>query len=234
MGRLTASAIAASDHELVSLYDPEFAGTEIDGVVVASDPVVVGEAEAVVEFTNPDVVMDNLAQWRELGVHAVVGTSGFGSERLASAEESWGSGPPNCLIVPNFSVGAVLMMHFAEVASQHFAGAEIIELHHEDKPDAPSGTALATAQAMSSDTFESKELVPGARGGDVGGVRVHSVRLPGMLAHQEVILGNDGETLSIRHDTADRGSFMPGVLMALDAIGDLPAFSVGLAQLLVK
>lgn len=235
MGRLTAAAIAgADDMDLVALFDPAHPGVEIDGVIVSSDPLVVGEAEAVVEFTDPDVVMQNLDQWRSLGVHAVVGTSGFDVDRLAEVEKAWGSGPPNCLVVPNFSVGAVLMMHFAEEASRHFEGGEVIELHHEDKPDAPSGTALATAARMTSGRFESKELAAGARGASVGDVRVHSVRLPGMLAHQEVIFGNAGETLSIRHDTSDRQSFMPGVLLALREISSLSGFSVGLEQLLFK
>lgn len=235
MGRLAAEAVAAADDlDVVALFDPGSPGEEVAGAVVSSDPLVVGEAEVVVEFTTPDVVMANLEQWRSLGVHAVVGTSGFDADRLAAAESAWGDGPPNCLIVPNFSVGAVLMMHFAEVASGHFQGAEIVELHHEDKPDAPSGTALATAKAMTSQSFPSRELAPGARGAAVGGVHVHSVRLPGMLAHQEVILGNAGETLTIRHDTSDRASFMPGVLLAVREVASLAPFSVGLAQLLFK
>lgn len=235
MGRRIAEAVtAADDLDLVALHDPNHAGDAIAGMVVSSDPVVVGEAAVVVEVTNPDVVMGNLEQWRRLGVNAVVGTSGFGAERLLAAETAWGAGPPNCLVVPNFSVGAVLMMHFAEVAAAHFSGAEIIELHHQDKPDAPSGTALATAGRMKSAVFESKELVPGARGAAVGDVRVHSVRLPGLLAHQEVILGNRGETLTIRHDTSDYSSFMPGVLLAVRSVADLAPFSVGLEQLLFK
>jgi 4-hydroxy-tetrahydrodipicolinate reductase len=235
MGRRIAEAVtAADDLELVALYDPGHAGDTVAGKIVSSDPVVVGEATVVVEVTNPDVVMGNLEHWRRLGVNAVVGTSGFGAERLAAAETAWGSGPPNCLVVPNFSIGAVLMMHFAEVAAGYFSGAEIIELHHEDKPDAPSGTALATAGRMTSAVFESKELVPGARGAAVGDIRVHSVRLPGMLAHQQVILGNKGETLTIRHDTSEYASFMPGVLLAIRSVTALVPFSVGLEQLLFK
>lgn len=235
MGRLTAAAVAASDDlELVALFDPSHAGETIAGLVVSSDPVVVGEAEVVVELTRPDVVMENLKHWRDIGAHAVVGTSGFDADRLTAGQAMWGEGPPNCLVVPNFSIGAVLMMRFAELAAGHFAGAEIIELHHEDKPDAPSGTALATAARLTSGVFESKESVPGARGGAVGDVRVHSVRLPGLVAHQQVILGNDGETLTIRHDTSDYESFMPGVLLAIRSIPALPAFSVGLESLLFK
>lgn len=235
MGRRTAAAVtAAADLELVALFDPNHAGETIEGIVVSSDPVVVGEAEVVVELTKPDVVLENLKQWRGMGVNAVVGTSGFDAGRLQAAQGIWGEGPPNCLVVPNFSLGAVLMMRFAEAAAAHFAGVEIIELHHEDKPDAPSGTALATAARLTSAIFESKELVPGARGGAVGDVRVHSVRLPGMVAHQQVILGNEGETLTIRHDTSDYASFMPGVLLAIRSIPDLAAFSVGLEGLLFK
>jgi len=150
----------------------------------------------------------------------------------------WGDGPPNCLIAPNFSIGAVLMMRFAELAAPHFAAAEIIELHHDRKADAPSGTAVATAgriAAANSEqrrTVESTELVSGARGGSVDGVSIHSVRLPGLLAHQEVLLGNEGEVLEIRHDTTDRAAFIPGVLLAVRRVAEFPGVTVGLDALL--
>jgi 4-hydroxy-tetrahydrodipicolinate reductase len=226
MGRLVAEAVAAQDDlELVAGFDPPHAGETIGGVVVSSDPIVIGEADVVVEFTNPDVVMENLDRWRDLGVHAVVGTSGFDEARLAELRDRWGSSGPKCLVVPNFSIGAVLMMRFAELAAPHFAASEIIELHHDRKADAPSGTALATAARMQGGPqhrqVESAELLAGSRGADADGVRVHSIRLPGLLAHQEVVLGSPGETLTIRHDTSDRISFMPGVLLGVRSVADL-------------
>jgi 4-hydroxy-tetrahydrodipicolinate reductase len=239
MGRLVAETIAAApDLELGSLYDPGLHGAEVAGRSVTADVAAVAAADVVVEFTRPDVVMANLEAWHGMGVHAVVGTSGFSAERIGEVEAIWGDGPPNCLIAPNFSIGAVLMMRFAEMAAPHFAASEVVELHHDRKADAPSGTALATAQRMvaaggdQSRRTESEELVPGARGSDVDGVRVHAVRLPGLLAHQEVLFGSDGQTLSIRHDTSDRVSFMPGVLLAVRRVPDLPGVTIGLESLL--
>ncbi|MEX0825284.1 MAG: 4-hydroxy-tetrahydrodipicolinate reductase [Acidimicrobiia bacterium] len=239
MGRLVIETVAGEpDLELVAAFDPSHAGETISGVVVASDPVVVGEAEVVVEFTMPDVVMPNLAAWRDLGVHAVVGTSGFDAARIAALREQWGGGPPNCLVVPNFSIGAILMMRFAELAAPHFSASEIVELHHDKKADAPSGTAITTAARITEAggrqerTVESEELLPGARGA-AAGPRIHSIRLPGMLAHQEVLFGSPGETLTIRHDTTDRASFMPGVLLAIRSVAGLPdPVTVGLEGLL--
>jgi 4-hydroxy-tetrahydrodipicolinate reductase len=200
--------------------------------------VVIGDADIVVEFTVPDAVMGNLERWRAMGVHAVVGTSGFDAARLDRLAELWGDGPPNCLVVPNFSIGAVLMMRFAELAAPHFAAAEIVELHHDRKADAPSGTAAATAARVAAAgpgqhrAVESVETVPGTRGGVVDAVRVHSVRLPGLLAHQEVLFGTEGELLTIRHDSTDRSSFLPGVLAGIRAVGDLPGVTVGLDRVL--
>lgn len=238
MGRLIMETVAgADDLELVAGFDPNHPGESVAGVVVASDPIVVGEAEVVVEFTTPSVVMGNLATWRELGVHAVVGTSGFDSARLEALREQWGSGPPNCLVVPNFSIGAVLMMRFAEMAAPHFSASEIVEMHHDNKADAPSGTAMNTAARIAAAdrqerTVESEELLPGARGADAG-PRIHSVRLPGLLAHHDVLFGSPGETLGIRHDTTDRVSFMPGVLLAIMSVADLDdPVTVGLEGLL--
>ncbi len=239
MGRLVAETVATTkDLELVAGFDPAHAGTKVAGIVVSADPTVVGEAEVVVEFTVPGVVLENLAVWRAHGVHAVVGTSGFDEARIQAVRTAWGSGPPNCLLVPNFSIGAVLMMRFAELAAPHFSASEIIELHHDRKVDAPSGTALTTAARMQAAGgkqnrhVESTEVIAGARGGDAG-PRVHSVRLPGLLAHQEVILGSEGETLTIRHDTSDRVSFMPGVLLAVRSVASLrDPVTVGLDGLL--
>lgn len=230
MGALIAEAVAsAPDLELVARYDP--AGGEI------TDPAAIPDADVVVEFTNPSVVMANLALWCDRGWHAVVGTSGFTDDRIAEVRGFFGGGPPNCLIVPNFSIGAVLAMRLAAEAAPYFPAAEVIELHHDRKADAPSGTAIATAAriAAAADqhrSVDSSELVPGARGADVDGVPVHAVRLSGLVAHQEVILGGTGETLTIRHDTTDRAAFVPGVLLGIRGITDLPGVTVGLEALL--
>ncbi|MGH9054067.1 MAG: 4-hydroxy-tetrahydrodipicolinate reductase [Acidimicrobiia bacterium] len=239
MGRLVAEGVREEgDLELAALYDPHHAGEEVAGLPVVADPETLNGAEVVVEFTNPQVVMDNLRAWRRLGLHVVVGTSGFTKERLEELRGFWGEGPPNCLVAPNFSIGAVLMMRFAELAAPFFSAAEVIELHHDAKADAPSGTALATARRIGEArpdqrrAVESEELVAGTRGGLVAGVPVHAVRLPGLVAHQEVILGDSGQTLTLRHDTTDRRSFLPGVLLAVRRIGDLPGVTVGLEGLL--
>lgn len=234
---LVASTLeAAPDVEVVSLYDPLHDGMRVGDRTIAGDPVSVAGSDVVVEFTHPGVVMENLERWRRLGAHSVVGTSGFDDERIAAVRSMYGEGSPNCLIVPNFSIGAVLMMRFAEMAAPYFAASEIIELHHDRKLDAPSGTATATAARMAPAGqhrhTESVESVPGARGASVDGVPVHSVRLPGLIAHQEVLLGNEGELLTIRHDSTDRSSFMPGVLLAVRKVADLPGVTVGLDSLL--
>ncbi len=240
MGRLVCGAIvAAGDLELTACHDPARAGEIIEGLGVGDDVAALGEADVVVEFTHPDVVMENLGHWRRLGLHAVVGTSGFDAKRIEDLRARWGTGPPHCLVVPNFSVGAVLMMRFAEIAAPYFAASEVIELHHDAKADAPSGTALDTARRMAAAggrqerVEESQETIAGARGADAEGVRVHAVRLPGLLAHQEVLLGSPGETLTIRHDTLDRSAFLPGVLLAVRAVADLPEpVTVGLEEVL--
>jgi 4-hydroxy-tetrahydrodipicolinate reductase len=239
MGRRIAAAVAAADDLMLGgLFDPGAVGEVIEGVTVTGEPGSIGDCDVVVEFTNPAVVMQNLTEWRSLGVHAVVGTSGFTQDRIGLVRSEWREGPPNCLIVPNFSIGAVLMMRFAELAAPHFAAAEIIELHHDRKADAPSGTAVATAGRIGNAkgeqrrAVESTELVTGARGGSIDGVSIHSVRLPGLLAHQEVLFGNDGEVLEIRHDTTDRVAFVPGVLLAIRRVAELPGVTVGLEALL--
>ncbi len=239
MGRAVATSVEEADGlELAGLYDPTGGAVPVAGLGVSAKPDALAGCEVVVEFTEPDVVMANLARWRSHGSHVVVGTSGFSSERLAEVAELWGSGPPNCLIAPNFSIGAVLMMRFAELAAPHFAAAEIVELHHDRKVDAPSGTATSTAERISRAAARS---APSGRvggtggwsaGASVGGVPVHAVRLPGLVAHQEVLLGNQGEWLTIRHDTTDRSAFMAGVLLAVRSVGDLPGVTVGIEGLL--
>ncbi|HEY2277837.1 MAG TPA: 4-hydroxy-tetrahydrodipicolinate reductase [Streptosporangiaceae bacterium] len=211
----------------------------------ARDPLL--PCDVVIDFTRPDVVLDNLRWCIDHGLNTVVGTSGFGDERLAQVRD-WLDARPDArpdirvLIAPNFSVGAVLMMRFAQQAARFFDSAEVIELHHAGKADAPSGTALRTA-AMIADARKDAGLpappdattseLPGARGAAVDGIHVHSVRVAGLVAHQEVLLGGHGETLTIRHDSLDRASFMPGVLLAARGIATLPpGLTVGLDALL--
>ena len=199
--------------------------------------------DVVVDFTHVGVVLDNLRWCVEHGLNVVVGTSGFGDERLAQVR-TWLESAPSVrvLVAPNFSVGAVLMMGFAAQAARFFDSAEVIELHHANKMDAPSGTALRTASLISEARAKAglgappdatKQELPGARGASVDDVRVHSVRLAGLVAHQEVLFGGHGETLTIRHDSLDRASFMPGVLIAVRGVATLPAgLTVGIEPLL--
>ena len=238
MGRLVSETVlAAEDLRLAALYAPGRRSIEIGGLSSSDAPGVMESVTVVVEVTNPDVVMENLRRWRGFGVHAVVGTSGFTAERLFELEGLWGKGPPNCLVVPNFSISAILMMRFAELAAPHLEGAEIIELHHEDKPDAPSGTSLATARRIAAAKpgmahGRGRELVSGALGAEVEGVPIHSVRLPGLVAHQEVIFGAEGQTLSIRSDATSWSCFIPGVLLAVRRVGEVAGVTVGLESLL--
>ena len=214
---------AADDLELAALYNPNRAGTEMAGVIVAGDPAEV-EADVLVETAHPDVVFENLEAWRDGGLAVVVGTSGFTPERLDRLREMWGDEAP-CLVVPNFSIGAVLMMRFAAEAAPSFEAVEVIERHHSTKPDAPSGTALASAMGIAaaggSSAEGSEELVPGARGAEVEGVRVHALRLPGLIAHQEVALSNAGEMLSITHLSTSYESFAAGALLAVRRVQGL-------------
>ncbi len=199
-----------------------------------------GNTEVVIDFTHPGVVMDNLEFCIDNGIHAVVGTTGFTAERLEKVE-SWLAQKPDAavLIAPNFAIGAVLSMHFARQAAPFFDSAEVIELHHPHKADAPSGTAARTAKLIAEarkglppNPDATSTGLPGARGADVDGIPVHSVRLAGLVAHQEVLFGTEGETLTIRHDSLDRTSFVPGVLLAVRCISERPGLTVGLESLL--
>ena len=220
----------SSDCQLVASLDQ---GDSLDALVTAG-------AQVVVDFTTPDVVMANLEFLIKNKIHAVVGTTGFSDERIAQLNSWLGANPDTgILIAPNFAIGAVLMMEFAEKAAQFFESAEIIELHHPNKVDAPSGTASRTA-ALISDARKRVGLSPmpdatnssldGARGATVGDVPVHSVRLRGLIAHQEVLFGGLGETLTIRHDSLDRAGFMPGVLLGVRKVSSHPGLSVGLEK----
>jgi 4-hydroxy-tetrahydrodipicolinate reductase len=218
--------------ELVAAVD---VGDDLSGLEAAG-------TQVAVDFTHPDAVMDNLRHCVSAGIHAVVGTTGFDEDRLATLR-GWLADSPatGVLIAPNFSVGALLMMRFAEQAAAHFESVEIVELHHPDKADAPSGTARRTAQVVAAARREAglppvpdatTSALEGARGADVDGIRVHGLRLRGLVAHQEVLFGGPGETLTIRHDSLDRISFVPGVLAGVRAVADHPGLTVGLEHYL--
>jgi 4-hydroxy-tetrahydrodipicolinate reductase len=199
-------------------------------------------ADVVVDFTHPDAVMDNLRWCIAHGLHCVVGTTGFDDARLDQLREALVAAPEvGVLVAPNFSVGAVLMMRFAAAAAPFYESVEIVELHHPDKADAPSGTSRRTAELVAAARRDAgRGPVPdatstgleGARGAEVDGIHVHAVRARGLVAHQEVLLGGPGETLTIRHDSMDRSSFTPGVLAAVRAVADHPGLTVGLEQVL--
>jgi len=248
MGSAVCAAVAAApDLELVAAVDPRGAGAAAAQSGSAPVPILAGlqaladgGAEVAVDFTAPAVALDNVLWCAAQGIHAVVGTTGVDQSGLDRIRESFpADGGVGCLIVPNFAIGAVLMMRFAELAAPWFETAEIIELHHDQKVDAPSGTAMLTADRMAAaspawgaDPTE-LEVLAGARGATgPGGVHIHSVRLRGLVAHQEVILGTAGQSLTIRHDSYDRVSFMPGVLLAVREAPQRPGLTVGLEPLL--
>jgi 4-hydroxy-tetrahydrodipicolinate reductase len=209
MGETVCGAVeGAEDMELTGRADPALATALAD---------VLGEAEVVVDFSTPDTALENARACLEAGVHVVVGTTGFDLEALREAAETSAA---NCFVAPNFAIGAVLLMEASQAIARHMPECEIVELHHDRKLDAPSGTAKRTAELI------------GEGGGNVH-EPIHSVRLPGLVAHQEVIFGGEGQTLSLRHDSIDRSSFMPGVLLAVRRVGGLPdRFTVGLEKLL--
>jgi 4-hydroxy-tetrahydrodipicolinate reductase len=224
----------ADDLELVAMVD---AGDWLFDIANAG-------AQVVVDFTRPDVVMDNIRFCIDNNIHCVVGTTGFDEARLATVAE-WLEPKPDVgvVIAPNFGIGAVLLMKFAQEAARFFPSVEVVELHHPNKVDAPSGTAVRTARLVAAarraaglpsqpDATVDSDSLPGARGADVEGVPVHAVRLSGLVAHQEVLMGAPGETLTLRHDSYDRASFMPGVLLAVREISRRPGLTVGIESLL--
>lgn len=211
--------------------------------VDAGDPLsalVDTQTDVVIDFTHPSAVMDNLKFLIDNGIHAVVGTTGFTDERISQVQDWLADKPESAvLIAPNFAIGAVLSMHFAQQAARFFESVEVIELHHPHKADAPSGTAARTAKliaaarkGMPANPDATSTGLDGARGADVDGVPVHSIRLAGLVAHQEVLLGTQGETLTIRHDSIDRTSFVPGVLLAVRTVSKRPGLTVGIEPLL--
>ncbi len=242
------------DLDLVAAVDPLLADAEV-GALIGADagPLrVSGElevlsaagVEVVVDFTRIDAARATLAYCATAGIHAVVGTTGFTEEDFAELGKRFAgpeAGAPNCIVAANFAIGAVLMMRFAELAAPYFAGAEIVELHHDGKLDAPSGTALVTAERMAAArTAEGfrpdptvTSVLEGTRGGaGPAGVRIHSIRLAGLVAHQEVIFGGAGQSLTIRHDSYDRTSFMDGVVLAVQSVPGRPGLTRGLEPLL--
>ncbi|MEV0529249.1 4-hydroxy-tetrahydrodipicolinate reductase [Streptomyces sp. NPDC050439] len=235
-GRIGSEAVraveAAEDLELVAALGR---GDSLDTLVETG-------AQVVVELTNPDSVMDNLDFCVRHGIHAVVGTTGWTDDRVAQLETALAASPETgVLIAPNFSIGAVLTMKFAQIAAPYFESVEVVELHHPNKADAPSGTATRTAQLIAEARREAGSApqpdatttaLDGARGADVDGVPVHSVRLRGLLAHQEVLLGGEGETLTVRHDSLHHSSFMPGILLGVRRVVSTPGLTFGLEHFL--
>ena len=242
-----AAAVADPELDLVAAVDPHHAGldlrqaigVDVPGLMVSPDADALADAgaEVAVDFTHLEAARHNLRWCAENAVHAVVGTTGFNPSDYEELRRLFSRS--NCVVAPNFAIGAVLMMRFAELASPYFDSAEVVELHHDQKADAPSGTAMLTAERMAR---SSQDWVPdpttqvvseGARGAEgPGGIRIHSVRLRGLVAHQEVLLGTSGQTLALRHDSYDRTSFMPGVLLAVKSVAERPGLTVGLDSLL--
>lgn len=238
MGATVCTAVALDpDLDLVAAVDPHHAGASVEGLTIAGELRAFADArcDVVVDFTVAEAATTTIGWLAMHGIHAVVGTTGFGDADIDTFRSAFGDGPAHCLLAPNFAISAVLTMRFAEIAAPFFDTAEVIEYHHDAKVDAPSGTAVATAEriAAASDRWApeptERESIIGSRGASgPGGVRVHAVRMRGMVAHQEVLLGAIGQTLTLRQDSYDRGSFMPGVLLACKRIASHPGVTIGL------
>ncbi len=247
MGQEVCRAVAgAPDLELAAAVDPAHEGADACGRTIVGEVNALGDlgTEVVVDFTVAAAARHNLVHYAQRGIHAVVGTTGLSDEDLAAAAREFEAGGANAVVAPNFAIGAVLLMHFCRLAAPHMDGVEVIELHHDAKRDAPSGTALHTAEGIAAARAASgagpfaadpttEVVLESARGAEgPGGVRVHAVRLPGLVAHEEVIFGALGQSLTIRHDSYDRRSFMPGVLLAVREVRRRPGLTVGLEALL--
>ena len=239
MGHMVwANVLADPGMEPVAAVDPSSAGKRMPGgadIASGVEALREADAEVAVDFTRPDAVMENVEWLIERRIHAVVGTTGIGPDELDRIRD-WLEGREDVgvVVAPNFSIGAVIAQRLAEEAARFFPAAEVIELHHDQKVDAPSGTAAATARRIAAARGEAWAGPGGGeyRGGEIDGIRVHSVRLPGLVAHQEVIFGAQGQTLTIRHDAPDRSCYMPGVLLAIREVGGRPGLTVGLEPLL--
>ncbi|MGO9855261.1 MAG: 4-hydroxy-tetrahydrodipicolinate reductase [Acidimicrobiales bacterium] len=247
MGQEVCRAVSeAEDMELVAAVDPAHVGEDACGRTIVGEVNALRDlgADVIVDFTIADAVRHNVVHYARLGLHAVIGTSGLSDEDLAEVARHFEGSGANAIVVANFAIGAVLLVHLCRIVAPHMEGVEVVELHHGAKRDAPSGTAMHTAAAIAEArrAAGSGPLAPdpttdfvlaGARGAEgPGGVHVHSVRLPGLVAHEEVIFGAPGQSLSIRHDSYDRRSFMPGVLLAVRSVADRPGLTVGLEALL--
>ncbi len=248
MGQAVANAVVADDAlELVAAVDPSYAGIDIAEVAQVngvsfdiastSEAMIHSRVEVAIDFTNLSAARKNLAFCAENGIHSVIGTSGFSEDEFDEIRTMFTTS--NCLIAANFAIGAVLMTKFAEMAAPFFETGEIIEFHHNGKLDSPSGTAIYTAERMaaaSSDWADDPtelETIPGGRGAKgASGIPIHAVRMRGMTAHQEVVLGTTGQTLTLRHDSFDRSSFMPGVVMAARRVVEMPGLTIGLEDAL--
>jgi 4-hydroxy-tetrahydrodipicolinate reductase len=247
MGQEVCRAVSeAADMELVAAIDPAHVGDDACGRAIVGEVIALSDlgAEVVVDFTIAEAVRHNVPHYAHLGLHAVIGTSGLSDQDLAEVAALFEGSGANAIVAANFAIGAVLLMHLSTIAAPHMDGVEIIELHHDAKRDAPSGTAMHTATAIAAARRSAGTgplppdpttdlVLSGARGAEgPGGVHVHSVRLPGLVAHEEVIFGAPGQSLTLRHDSYDRRSFMPGVLLAVRSVAGRPGLTVGLEALL--
>ncbi|WP_394232765.1 4-hydroxy-tetrahydrodipicolinate reductase [Niallia oryzisoli] len=251
MGSEAVKLVERTEHfELIAAVDHKHGGkllNEVEGVSALPVPVFADiteclsevKADVLIDLTTPEIGMHHTKTALEFGVRPVVGTTGFTKENLAELEELCRDKETGCIIAPNFALGAVLMMKFSQLAGRYFQDVEIIELHHDKKLDAPSGTAVKTAEMIAQVREEKsqghpdeKETLQGARGADFSGMHIHSVRLPGLIAHQQVMFGADGQTLTIRHDSYDRVSFMSGVKLAVDTVMNLSTLVYGLENII--
>lgn len=245
MGIAVCQAVSNDDGlELVGAADPKAEGRNLSVVAAIESNVIVQsdlsemlsltKPDVLIDFTNPSVVMGNIEASLNNNVHIIVGTTGIAQKELDQIEGFLQNSKANVFIAANFAIGAILMMHAAKIISKHMPNYEIIELHHDQKVDSPSGTSIATAGKLEGlgSTSDFAESVAGARGASVAGTRVHSIRLPGLVAHQEVIFGAQGQTLTIKHDSIDRTCFMPGVVLAARQIASLNRLTVGLENLM--
>lgn len=250
MGKEVVKTIVNSKHQLVGACDVKKKGENIIKLLGLNGPEVIiyndltsaiktTKPDVIIDFTTPNVVMENIEVGLSQGVNMIVGTTGITEVDLKKIDQLTKINNTNILIAPNFAIGAVLMMSFAAEAAKYLKDVEIIELHHDQKIDAPSGTAMKTAELINinriydtKDTVEEIEKINGARGGEKDGIKIHSVRLPGLIAHQEVIFGAEGQSLKIRHDSYNRSSFMPGVRLALEKIDEIDGLVYGLEKIL--
>ncbi|MGE5581221.1 MAG: 4-hydroxy-tetrahydrodipicolinate reductase [Bacillota bacterium] len=253
MGREVVKTVLKDDElELTAAVDKVNIGKDLGpligqeplGTIIQSDltaAFTAGKPDVMVDFTTPASVMTNIRSALNAGVHVVVGTTGINPDNLQEIADLCAKNKANALVAPNFAIGAILMMRFAATAAKYFPQVEIIELHHDQKLDAPSGTSIKTAEmilagreAQLNHQPIGEEKIKGARGGDMGGIHLHSIRLPGLIAHQEVIFGGEGQTLTIRHDSLSRESFMPGVVLAIKTVPGKPGLTYGLDNYLFQ